>query len=210
MSTAIVACGAIATHISNIASRENFDLTIYPLPPLLHNHPEKIAGEVDAKIKEIKDKHSKIAVAYSDCGTYGALDEVIKKYDIQRLGGDHCYDVFAGKQKAPKNPMPVMIACIARVGSPNLAGTSRRGPIVTIAAADAPTSARVRGPTDVPARARSQPIAEPSKAAIPALITTNSCCEISTEPNSIIGGVYAGLSCFPRVEYGNSENIYWE
>ncbi len=99
MTIAVVACGAIATHISNIASRENFDLTIYPLPPLLHNHPEKIAGEVDAKIQEIKDKHTKIAVAYSDCGTYGALDEVIKKYDIQRLGGDHCYDVFAGKQK---------------------------------------------------------------------------------------------------------------
>lgn len=99
MTIAVVACGAIATHISNIASRENFDLTIYPLPPLLHNHPEKIAGEVDAKIAEIKEKHEKIAVAYSDCGTYGALDKVIEKYGIQRLGGDHCYDVFAGRQK---------------------------------------------------------------------------------------------------------------
>ncbi len=99
MNTAIVACGAIATHISNIASRENFDLTIYPLPPLLHNHPEKIAGEVDAKIAEIKGKHEKIAVAYSDCGTYGALDKVLEKHGIQRLGGDHCYDVFAGRQK---------------------------------------------------------------------------------------------------------------
>ena len=99
MSTGIVACGAIATHISNIASRENFDLTIYPLPPLLHNHPEKIAGEVDAKIKEIQGKHSKIAVAYSDCGTYGALDKVLEKYKISRLGGNHCYDVFAGEQR---------------------------------------------------------------------------------------------------------------
>ena len=99
MSTAIVACGAIATHISNIASRENFDLTIYPLPPLLHNQPEKIAGEVEFKINEIKDKYSKIAVAYADCGTYGALDKVIAKFGIQRLGGDHCYDVFAGKQR---------------------------------------------------------------------------------------------------------------
>jgi len=99
LSTGIVACGAIATHISNIASRENFDLTIYPLPPLLHNYPEKIAGELDAKIQEIKGKHSKIAVAYSDCGTYGAIDEVIKKYNIQRLGGNHCYDVFAGSNR---------------------------------------------------------------------------------------------------------------
>ena len=99
MTLAVVACGAIATHISNIASRENFDVTIYPLPPLLHNHPEKIAGEVDAKIEEIKDKYSKIAVAYADCGSYGALDKVLEKHGISRLGGDHCYDVFAGRQK---------------------------------------------------------------------------------------------------------------
>ena len=99
MTVAVVACGAIATHISNIASRENFDVTIYPLPPLLHNHPEKIAGEVDAKIEEIKDKYSKIAVAYADCGSYGALDKVLEKHGISRLGGDHCYDVFAGRQK---------------------------------------------------------------------------------------------------------------
>ncbi len=99
MTTAVIACGAIATHISNIASRENFDITIYPLSPLLHNQPEKIAGEVESKIAEIKDRYQKIAVAYSDCGTYGALDKVIEKYAIQRLGGDHCYDVFAGKQR---------------------------------------------------------------------------------------------------------------
>lgn len=99
MSTAIIACGAIATHISNIATRENFDLTIFPLPPLLHNHPEKIAGEVEAKVLEIKDQYPKIAVAYADCGTYGELDKVISKYDLPRLAGDHCYDVFAGKEK---------------------------------------------------------------------------------------------------------------
>jgi len=99
LSTAIVACGAIATHISNIASRENFDITIYPLPPLLHNHPEKIASEVDAKIAEIKETYEKIAVAYADCGSYGALDKVLEKYNIARLGGNHCYDVFAGQSR---------------------------------------------------------------------------------------------------------------
>ncbi len=95
----IIACGAIATHISNIASREGFDLTIYPLPPLLHNHPEKIAGEVEQKYLELKDKHDKFAVAYADCGSYGALDKVIEKFGLKRLGGDHCYDVFAGREK---------------------------------------------------------------------------------------------------------------
>ena len=99
MSTAIIACGAIATHIANLATQENFDLTIYPLPPLLHNHPEQIAGAVEDKLSEIKYKHQKIAVAYADCGTYGALDKVIEKHGLPRLGGDHCYDVFAGKKR---------------------------------------------------------------------------------------------------------------
>jgi hypothetical protein len=99
LSTAIIACGAIATHISNIASREGFDLTIYPLPPLLHNRPEKIAGEVEQKYLEVKENHEQVAVAYADCGTYGALDKVLLKYGLKRLGGDHCYDVFAGKEK---------------------------------------------------------------------------------------------------------------
>jgi len=91
----VIACGAIATHISNIASREGLDITIYPLPPLLHNHPEKIAGEVESKYLEVKDKHQKFAVAYADCGSYGAIDKVIEKYGLPRLAGDHCYDVFA-------------------------------------------------------------------------------------------------------------------
>lgn len=92
----IVACGALATHIGDIAADADLDLTIYPLPPLLHNHPEKIAAEVDALLSEIKDKHSKCAVAYADCGTYGALDSVIARHDVARLEGNHCYDIFAG------------------------------------------------------------------------------------------------------------------
>lgn len=96
MSIGIVACGALATHISEIAGDAELDITIYPLPPLLHNHPEKIAAEVDALLFEIKDNHSKCAVAYADCGTYGALDSVIERHGVHRLGGNHCYDIFAG------------------------------------------------------------------------------------------------------------------
>ena len=98
MSIGIVACGALATHIGEIAAEIGLDITIYPLPPLLHNRPEKIANEVDALLLEIKDKHSKHAVAYADCGTYGALDLVIERHGVKRLGGDHCYDIFAGRE----------------------------------------------------------------------------------------------------------------
>jgi hypothetical protein len=99
MSVGVIACGAIATHISHIIASQGLDVTIYPLPPLLHNQPAKIAGEVEKTYLEIKDKHSKCAVAYADCGTYGALDTVIERLGLKRLGGNHCYDIFAGKEK---------------------------------------------------------------------------------------------------------------
>jgi hypothetical protein len=38
----------------------------------------------------------KVALAYADCGTYGALDELCARYGVRRLPGLHCYDVFAG------------------------------------------------------------------------------------------------------------------
>jgi len=96
MSIGIVACGALATHIADVAKERALDITIYPLPPLLHNRPEKIAGEVDALLHTIKPEHSQCAVAYADCGTYGALDLVIARHGVKRLGGNHCYDIFAG------------------------------------------------------------------------------------------------------------------
>lgn len=96
MSIGIVACGALATHIGDIVNENALDVVIYPLPPLLHNRPEKIAGEVDALLSQIKAKHSTCAVAYADCGTYGALDSVIEHHNVKRLRGNHCYDIFAG------------------------------------------------------------------------------------------------------------------
>jgi hypothetical protein len=97
MNIGVVACGAIATHIANIQRKHDLNITIYPLPPLLHNHPEKIAEEVDGLLQKIQGKHEKCVVAYADCGTYGALDEVLSRHRVSRLQGNHCYDVFAGK-----------------------------------------------------------------------------------------------------------------
>ncbi len=99
MKVGVVACGAIATHIAQIAERRDWPITIYPLPPLLHNHPEKIAGEVDQLLTELAGQFDSLAVAYADCGTYGALDEVITKHHVSRLAGNHCYDIFAGQKE---------------------------------------------------------------------------------------------------------------
>ena len=90
----VIACGAIARHVDDIAKRRNWDVVIHPLPPLLHNTPKEIAPAVEQLIRELLP--ARLAVAYADCGTYGALDAVIAQFGIGRLRGEHCYDVFAG------------------------------------------------------------------------------------------------------------------
>ncbi|CAB5240652.1 unannotated protein [freshwater metagenome] len=99
MSVGVIACGAIATHIASVQKANNLDITIYPLPPLLHNQPTKIAGEVEQLLISLAGKHEKFAVAYADCGTYGALDEIVSAHGVKRLGGNHCYDIFAGEKE---------------------------------------------------------------------------------------------------------------
>jgi hypothetical protein len=96
---AVIACGALSADISEISQRRNWPLKIYPLPPLLHNHPKKIAGAVRELLPEVIASHKRVVIAYADCGTYGALDEVVLEFGIDRLAGSHCYDVFATKER---------------------------------------------------------------------------------------------------------------
>ena len=98
-SVAVIACGAIAAHVHDISQRNNLDLHVEPVNPLLHNRPEGIAPEVDALLGELTPVHDKVVIAYADCGTYGELDKVCAKHNVERLAGEHCYDVFATAEK---------------------------------------------------------------------------------------------------------------
>ena len=86
----IVACGALAGHIRDIAARRGWPVAVRPLPARLHNRPEKIPEYTERTVATAQASGSRAVVAYADCGTYGALD----KFD--RLPGLHCYDLFAG------------------------------------------------------------------------------------------------------------------
>ncbi len=72
---------------------------MHPLPPLLHNQPQKIAGEVRALAERLQESYGRVVVGYADCGTYGALDAVCADLGLERLPGLHCYDVFAGPSR---------------------------------------------------------------------------------------------------------------
>ncbi|GAB3431002.1 DUF1638 domain-containing protein [Actinophytocola sediminis] len=95
----MVACGAIAWHVTEIAARRGWPLHVRPLPPLLHNHPDRIAAAVEAEVLALRARYPTVGVAFADCGTYGALDEVCGRLGVPRLGGAHCYDVFAGVER---------------------------------------------------------------------------------------------------------------
>ncbi|MEO8107405.1 MAG: DUF1638 domain-containing protein [Actinomycetes bacterium] len=92
----IIACGALATDIKGIVARRAWPVDVHPLPPLLHNHPDRIAPQVERTLVEIRERYERVAIAYADCGTYGALDSVCERYGIERLPGSDCYSVYAG------------------------------------------------------------------------------------------------------------------
>jgi hypothetical protein len=96
----VVACGALALHVQAIAARRGWEVDLHPLPPQLHNRPEKIAPAVRRKLRALAGDYDRVAVGYADCGTYGALDAVCDELDVERLPGEHCYDVFARPEVA--------------------------------------------------------------------------------------------------------------
>jgi len=95
----VIACGALATDIGEIAARRQWPIDVHPLPPLLHNHPKRIAPEVERTFADVRERYDRVVIAYSDCGTYGALDEVCERYQIARLPGSDCYAVYAGTEQ---------------------------------------------------------------------------------------------------------------
>jgi hypothetical protein len=96
---AVIACGALAEPVAAVVARRGWPVDVHPLPPLLHNQPQLIADRVAALAETLGERYASVAVGYSDCGTYGALDAVCARLGLRRLSGLHCYDVFAGASR---------------------------------------------------------------------------------------------------------------
>jgi hypothetical protein len=92
----IVACGALAGHIREIAARRGWPVTVRPLPAALHNRPQQIKGHAERMLAMPETQGSRTILGYADCGTYGALDKLSAQAGVSRLPGLHCYDLYAG------------------------------------------------------------------------------------------------------------------
>jgi Protein of unknown function (DUF1638) len=81
MTRVVVSCGALALHVKQIAARRGWDVDVRPVPPELHNRPERIRAAVDGAAAG-----DEAVVAYAHCGAG------LESYP--RLRGAHCYEVF--------------------------------------------------------------------------------------------------------------------
>ncbi len=96
-SVLVIACGALAKEIVELKQLNGWShIKIQCLPADLHNRPEKIPGAVRAAIEEYRADFEHVFVAYADCGTGGALDQVLDEFGIERLSGAHCYEFYSG------------------------------------------------------------------------------------------------------------------
>jgi hypothetical protein len=82
----VVACGALALHVRQIAARRGWDVEVRAVPPELHNRPERIRAAVDEAAAG-----DDVVVAYAHCGADLA--------GHPRLAGAHCYEVFGAEHE---------------------------------------------------------------------------------------------------------------
>jgi Protein of unknown function (DUF1638) len=96
---AVIACGALGAHLREIIARRGWRAELHTLPALLHNRPHTITDQAERLAHAALARGQRVAVAYADCGTYGALDGLCTRLGLRRLPGLHCYDVFAGPDR---------------------------------------------------------------------------------------------------------------
>ena len=87
MTKVVVSCGALALHVKQIAKRRGWDVEVRPVPPELHNRPERIGPAVEEAAGG-----DEVVVAYAHCGA--DLD------GFPRLAGAHCYEVYGAQHEA--------------------------------------------------------------------------------------------------------------
>jgi hypothetical protein len=96
-STLLIACGALAREVLALVEVNGWrNIAVTCLPAHYHNTPAKIPEAVRAKIRDNRGRYDRILVAYGDCGTGGLLDEVLAQEGVERIGGPHCYQFYAG------------------------------------------------------------------------------------------------------------------
>jgi Protein of unknown function (DUF1638) len=93
---AFVLCGALAREVIAIARRHRWDVATFGVAAQHHMVPTRIAPDVERRLRELIPQFERVVVVYGDCGTAGRLDEVLERYNVPRIAGPHCYEMYGG------------------------------------------------------------------------------------------------------------------
>ena len=93
---AFVLCGALAREVIAIAQRHGWDVATYGVAAQDHMVPTRIMPDVERRLRELIPQFERVVVIYGDCGTAGQLDEVLERYNVPRIAGPHCYEMYGG------------------------------------------------------------------------------------------------------------------
>ncbi len=96
MTTAFIICGALAREVLDIIKKHGWDAEVFGVNALDHMFPERIAPDVEKRYLAIRERFDRVIVVYGDCGSRGAVDELMAKYDLERVDGPHCYEMYGG------------------------------------------------------------------------------------------------------------------
>lgn len=95
MTTALVACGALAREVLYLKEKHGWDVEVLGVPSLLHNTPERLPEAIRRRIHEARERFARVIVVYGDCGTGGMLDRLLAREGVERVAGPHCYEMYA-------------------------------------------------------------------------------------------------------------------
>ncbi|MEK7311733.1 MAG: DUF1638 domain-containing protein, partial [Chloroflexota bacterium] len=95
MTTALIACGALAREVLALKEQHGWDADVLGVPALLHMRPDRIPGAVRERIAEARTQYGRVVVVYGDCGTSGQLDRLLEAEGVERVAGPHCFEMYA-------------------------------------------------------------------------------------------------------------------
>lgn len=97
MKFAFIICGALSREVMAIVQRHGWPVEVYGIPAIDHMYPDRIAPHVERKLQTIRANYDDVLVVYGDCGTRGALDELLERVGLERIDGPHCYEMYGGR-----------------------------------------------------------------------------------------------------------------
>ncbi len=94
--TAVIICGALGWEVTAIIKKYGWDVAVFGIPAMVHMFPERIAPALEKKVGELREEYGRILILFGDCGSQGAVDELLAKLSLERIEGPHCYEMYGG------------------------------------------------------------------------------------------------------------------